>query len=126
MGRDSELVLGRRGKVRLGVYTQVKPPLACRPCDGEGGRHLWVRGQHQEPEEGVGRGHWSGFSTHRSHSHRHHGVRGSRLRDLQPQAPPGGLVVLQANPAERVETARLPRAQRGGRSQALAEGEEGA
>lgn len=59
----------------------------------------------------MGRGHWSGFSTHRSHGHRHHGVQGSRLWDLQPQAPPGGLVVLQANPVRRVETAGLPGAQ---------------
>lgn len=39
---------------------------------------------------------------------------GQRTWDLQPQAPPGGLTVLQANPAEQVETARLPRAKREG------------
>lgn len=97
---------GGRGKVRLGVYIQVKPPLPCPPRDGEWGRHLWVRGQHEQPEEGVSWGHWSGFSAGRSHSHHHHGVRGSRLWDLQPQAAPGRLIVLQANPVERVETAR--------------------
>lgn len=63
--------------------------------------HLWSGGQHQEPEEGMGRGCCAGFSIcRRRHSHHHHGVRGGRVWDFQPQMPPGRLIRFQVNPGE--------------------------
>lgn len=46
----------------------------------------------------MGQRHWICFSTCCSHSHHHHRVWGSKVWDLQPQAPPGGLILFQVNP----------------------------
>lgn len=48
----------------------------------------------------MGRGHRAGFSILCSHRHHHHRVGGGCVWYLQPQAPPGGLVLFQVNPGE--------------------------
>lgn len=66
---------GETVRVSVPKLSLQRPLLTLRGLRWEVGvPHLQGRAQHQESEEGVGRGHWAGLSTCRGHSHRHHGV----------------------------------------------------
>ena len=107
VGGSRELVLGRIRGCQGGCL-QINPappsPYPAYPAVESGGTHLRGGGPHQEPEEGMGWGHHAGFSILCSYRHHHHGVGGGCVWYLQPQAPPGGLVLFQVNPGEWMPT----------------------